>query len=95
MPNLPPQIVSTPPASFEAVEYSYQVKARDPDGDRLTFSLESPPAGMTINSATGRITWPLTGVTPGKYQVKILVRDPQGGEDRQEFVLTLGEPKGQ
>jgi len=91
--NAPPKIVSQPPATFEAFEYSYQVKVQDPDNDQLTFSFENPPPGMTI-SKTGKITWPLSGVQPGKYEIKILVRDPEGGEDRQEFVLTLGEPKG-
>lgn len=94
VPGAPPKIISKPPASFEALEYSYQVKVQDPDNDRLSFSLETPPSGMTI-SRGGKITWPLSGVQPGKYEVKILVRDPEGGEDRQEFVLTLGEPKGQ
>jgi len=92
VPGAPPKIVSKPPATFEALEYSYQVNVKDPDNDRLTFSLESPPPGMTMTKQ-GRITWPLTGVLPGKYEVKIVVRDPEGGEDRQEFVLTLGEPK--
>mgnify|MGYP001058423046 CR=1 FL=1 len=93
VPGAPPKIVSKPPASFEALEYSYQVKVKDPDNDRLTFSLEKPPQGMSITKG-GKITWPLTGVKAGKYEVKILVRDPEGGEDRQEYVLNLGEPKG-
>lgn len=89
VPGSSPKIVSKPPASFETLEYSYQVKVKDPDNDQLTFSLDRPPQGMTI-TRSGKITWPLTGVQPGKYEVKILVRDPEGGEDRQEFVLTLG-----
>lgn len=93
-PNLPPRIVSTPPPKFETLEYTYQVKANDPDRDKLTFSLEAPPKGMLVNKGTGKITWPLTGVAPGKYVVKIVVRDPAGGEDRQEFELTLGEAGG-
>jgi hypothetical protein len=94
VPGSPPKIISRPPAKFEAYEYSYPVRVRDADNDRLTFSLEKPPEGMSIDRRSGKITWPLTGVQPGKYEVKIVVRDSEGGEDRQEFVLTLGEPKG-
>ena len=95
VPGAPPKIVSKPPASFEAYEYSYQVRVKDPDNDKLVFSLDNPPKGMTIGKRSGKITWPLTGVQAGNYDVKIVVRDPEGGEDRQEYVLTLGTPKDQ
>ncbi len=66
--NHPPVI--EPIADYTAAEgqtYTYQVAASDPDGDTLTYSLGCPsggdcspatiPAGMTINSSTGLITW--------------------------------------
>lgn len=87
-----PTIVSKPPSRFETVEYIYQVKAEDPDKEQLTFALDNPPQGMSIDPTAGRISWPLTGVQPGKYEIKIVVRDPEGGEDRQEYDLTLGVP---
>jgi hypothetical protein len=92
IPNAPPQIVSQPPQQFEATEYSYQVKARDPDGDKLAYTLTKMPAGMTINRATGLIAWPLTGVKAGVYPLRIVVRDPDGAEAFQEYALTLGVP---
>jgi hypothetical protein len=92
VPNAPPQIVSAPPAQFEAREYLYQVEARDPDGDPLVYRLEQAPAGMTINPATGVVTWPLTGVRPGDYSLKIVVADSEGAEVYQEFSLALGAP---
>lgn len=88
-----PTIVSTPPTRFEALVYTYQVQAKDIDNDPLTFALDTPPAGMTIDPATGLISWPLSGIQPGKYEVKIVVRDPEGGEDHQRYELVLGEPK--
>lgn len=88
-----PKIVSSPPAQFEARVYNYQVQAEDIDNDKLTFALEAAPAGMNIDAATGLISWPLTGVQPRSYEVKIVVRDPDGGEDRQQYELVLGEPK--
>jgi len=46
---------------------------------------------MATNS-TGLVTWPLTGVKPGVYPVKIVISDPEGAEVTQEFNLTLGTP---
>ncbi|MDP2228935.1 MAG: putative Ig domain-containing protein, partial [Moraxellaceae bacterium] len=43
--------------AVENVPYSYDVEAEDPEGQPLTFSLTTFPAGMTINAATGVISW--------------------------------------
>lgn len=90
VPNAPPRLLSQPPAQFEAREYRYQVEARDPDGDPLVYRLEQAPPGMTINPATGMVTWPLSGVRPGDYSLKIVVADPEGAEAYQEFKFALG-----
>lgn len=91
VPNAPPRITSQPPQNFEALEYQYQAKASDPDGDQLAYQLAQAPPGMAINAA-GLVTWPLTGVKPGVYPVKIVISDPEGAEVTQEFNLTLGTP---
>jgi hypothetical protein len=88
-----PEIVSRPAAWFESKIYSYQVVAKDLDNDQLTFSLDNPPEGMTIDAKTGLVSWSLTGIAPGKYPIKVVVRDPDGGEDSQEFELVLGGQK--
>jgi len=93
VPNAPPRIESSPPQKFEALEYSYQPKATDPDDDSLVWRLDKAPQGMTINPSNGLINWPLTGATPGAYPMKIVVSDPDGAEAFQEFTLTLGAPK--
>ncbi|CUS40747.1 T1SS secreted agglutinin RTX [hydrothermal vent metagenome] len=52
-------------AATEGVEFTYTVVASDIDtGDVLAFSLTGEPAGMTIDSVTGVITW-----TPGNGAV--------------------------
>lgn len=91
VPNAPPQILSQPPQRFEALEYRYQVKARDADGDPLVYSLAKAPQGMTVDRA-GLVAWPLAGVQPGTYPLRVVVRDPEGAEAFQEFSLTLGAP---
>ena len=90
VPGAPPQIVSKPPERFEAMTYSYQVRVRDVDGDKVTYKLEKAPAGMTIGRTSGLVTWPLAGVKPGAYPVKIVAVDAEGSSVTQEYTLTLG-----
>jgi len=90
IPNAAPQVLSALPEYFESLEYSYQCKAADPDGDEVTYALEEAPDGMTINSATGQVTWPLSGVKGGEYPVKIVASDPSGAAAFQEYILTIG-----
>ncbi|MEM2869055.1 MAG: putative Ig domain-containing protein, partial [Thermoplasmata archaeon] len=44
--------------AYAGKPYSCQIEASDEDGDVLEFSLFRAPAGMTINSSTGLISWP-------------------------------------
>jgi hypothetical protein len=94
VPNAPPRFVSQPPQQFAAYEYRYQVKARDPDGDRLVYSLEKAPQGATIDRGNGLVVWPLTGVPAGNYPLKIVVRDAEGAAASQEFTVVLGATTG-
>ncbi|MDJ0782529.1 MAG: putative Ig domain-containing protein [Desulfosarcinaceae bacterium] len=63
--NTAPSITSTAPTSVAPGDtYTYQPTANDPDGDTLTWSLTDEPSGMTIDAATGAISWtPAAGVT--------------------------------
>jgi hypothetical protein len=88
--NNAPTIVSTPPAPVTPDQYEYAVRATDFDGDRLTYELETAPAGMTIESATGRIAWMIPPGNRGVFHVKVLAKDGQGGTAYQEFDLALG-----
>ena len=55
--NRPPEIMSVPVQQVTAgLVYRYDVWAGDPDGDPLTYSLDSAPAGMNVDDR-GRITW--------------------------------------
>ncbi|RKY54791.1 MAG: hypothetical protein DRP89_04540, partial [Candidatus Neomarinimicrobiota bacterium] len=56
--NDPPTIISsTITTAREDSLYLYDVNAQDPDNDTLVYSLETNPAGMTINSESGLIQW--------------------------------------
>jgi hypothetical protein len=53
------EVLGSIPVSLNA-GYLYQVRAVDPDGDPLHYSLTTAPAGMTIDPQTGTIRWPAT-----------------------------------
>ncbi len=67
--------------------YTYDVDAVDPDNDHLIYSLLNSPAGMSIDSNTGKITWMPSIV--GQQAVTVLVTDSRGGKDTQEFSLNV------
>jgi len=72
--------------------YTYDVNAKDPDlGDSLTYSLVAKPEGMTIDSATGLITWRPTSAQAGTYDVQIKVEDSNSipASDTQSFSITV------
>ncbi|NOQ69227.1 MAG: hypothetical protein GQ573_03850, partial [Gammaproteobacteria bacterium] len=86
--NQPPVIQSAPVLSAQTETlYSYSVTASDDDGDTLMFTLTQSPAGMIIDSGSGLITW--TPNVAGSYSVGVLVSDSNGGEDEQQFVITV------
>ena len=47
------------PTGFASIDsaYTYQVVATDPNGDTLTYELLDGPAGMTMDAATGVLSW--------------------------------------
>lgn len=89
--NLPPVIVSTPVVSVLTGEnYLYDVNADDPDQDELVYALVLAPAGMSIESATGEITWQAN--VAGTVDVEVKVSDPDGLEDTQNFQILVSTP---
>ena len=76
-------------ASDPPVLYSYQVTAKDPDGDTLTYSLLKSPPDMTIDSDTGLIEWLVTSKDLGSYEIIVEVADGMGGTDQQMFTLEI------
>ncbi|MGQ0667100.1 MAG: putative Ig domain-containing protein [Nitrospiraceae bacterium] len=87
--NNAPTIVSAPPAPGAPNRFEYSVQAVDPDGDRLTYQLETAPPGMTISEATGLIAWSIPPDQQGTFHVKVVAKDGRGGMASQEFDLTL------
>jgi hypothetical protein len=91
--NAPPEITSVP-GTFATVglPYTYDVEAVDPDpGDILTYSLLSPPAGMTIDPQTGLIEWTPVSEDVGENLVQVAVEDGESGIDTQDFTISVSE----
>lgn len=83
--NNPPLIISAPPQVETGKGFIYDVKATDPDGDRLTYTLLRGPAGMAIDADSGRVVW--NPVTEDSGAVVLQVRDEIGAADVQAFEL--------
>ena len=89
--NTAPLITSNPgtQASIDQA-YTYQVLAKDPEGELLEFGLERSPEGMTIDAETGLIRWTPTLEQQGSHTVEIIVADTQDGLTHQTYTVEVG-----
>ena len=90
--NAAPQFTTVAPtvATVNA-PYVYAAGATDADaGDTLSFSLVSGPAGMSVNPATGLVTWTPTVVQTGARSATLRVADNRGASSTQTFTVTVG-----
>ncbi|MAE43238.1 hypothetical protein CMO93_05680 [Candidatus Woesearchaeota archaeon] len=71
-------------------QYSYDVDATDPDGDTLNFSLTTAPSGMSINAASGLITFIPSSI--GNFNVIVQASDGNL-TDSQSYQLTVTNAK--
>ncbi|PSF35821.1 hypothetical protein C7H19_15470 [Aphanothece hegewaldii CCALA 016] len=85
--NQAPIIISIPRTqSSVGNRYYYALSATDPDGDLLTYSLATAPAGMTISD--GVIIWKPTATQSGEHTIKIRVNDGNLFVE-QTYLLTI------
>jgi Putative Ig domain len=80
-----PSITATP-----GVEYQYDLQAKDPEGDALTYSLDpaSQDLGMTLDSL-GRLRWTPTSAQLDTKSVTLTVTDSAGSTVTQQFNLSV------
>ncbi|MEX1232941.1 MAG: putative Ig domain-containing protein [Planctomycetaceae bacterium] len=87
--NQPPEFTTAPSNNAVAnMPYQYPAHAVDPDGDTIVYSLPKKPAGMSINPATGKITWTPTYAQSGVHDVVLRVTDSFGASAEQHFSIT-------
>ena len=92
IPDSPPVITSTPENAVTGNSFNYEVKANDPDGDPLTFSLKNAPQGMSIDPSSGSIDWEFTDNDAGDYSMEIIVKDPDGAYAVQNVSFSIKKP---
>lgn len=90
--NSPPTVTTTPPPPTNLERYEYAVRATDPDGDPIRFSLVSAPLGMTIGENSGLIIWRIPPGLKGTHNAQIAIEDNRGGSAVQNIELTLPAP---
>ena len=85
-----PSITSSPRTAVQlGRNYLYGVDANDLDRDRLTYSLDVFPAGMTIDASTSIVSWTPAGEQLGTHDVTLRVEDGRGGIATQTFMLQV------
>lgn len=92
--NAAPRFVSVPVTEAIAGRaYGYDSEAVDPNEDVLTYSLVGGPQGMTIDPATGLISWTPQVSDAGMAEVHIMADDGHGGVAEQRYQLrTIAAP---
>ncbi|WP_245178501.1 M4 family metallopeptidase [Streptomyces montanisoli] len=66
---------------------SLQIQASDPGGETLTYSATGLPAGLSINSSTGRITG--TPTTAGTSSVNVTAKNTDNATGKAAFTWTV------
>ncbi|MBN2224505.1 MAG: putative Ig domain-containing protein, partial [Deltaproteobacteria bacterium] len=92
--NLSPEIEPIPDISIaHGQDWSYPVKADDPNGDKVFYDLDlfstSSYMQMEIDSE-GVITWKADKQRYGRFGVTVWAYDYRGGETCEQFILTVG-----
>jgi RHS repeat-associated protein len=86
-----PVIQSTPAiTATPGVEYKYDLQAKDPEGEALTYTLDSASQtlGMTLDNL-GRLRWTPTTAQLGTQSVILTVTDSAGAKITQQFNLAV------
>jgi len=79
--NSTPKIIELKNIAADEKHLSYQVVAKDADGDTLTYSLADGVKGMTIDGRSGVVQWSIDPAAPqADITVTVKVADGLGGE---------------
>ncbi|MDE2878084.1 hypothetical protein [Candidatus Palauibacter soopunensis] len=93
-PNRRPTPTSTIPpqelAAGDTLTLDAAAYFTDPDGDALTYSIETSDAGVASASLSGA-TVTVVGVAPGEARVTIRARDPRALQARLDFSVLVPE----
>ncbi|MFH1567325.1 MAG: putative Ig domain-containing protein [Gemmatimonadota bacterium] len=87
--NEPPTFTSTTPTqALEDSLLTYAIAAADPNGDAITYSVVTGPAGLTVD-AGGVVRWRPAQGDVGSVTVQLAATDTKGATALQTFTLTV------
>ena len=90
--SLAPEIVSEANLRAKTGQvYRYQVVAKDPDGDALSYQVGNLPNGVSIDS-NGLLTWQPTEAQVGLHSLSVVVKDVTGKSVTQQFNVAVTAP---
>jgi Phosphodiester glycosidase len=92
----PPRFTTVPPgAAAVGTPYVYDADAIDIDvDDMLAFRLDSPPAGVTVDAATGVVQFVPAADDPPRLGLTLIVSDGRGAEARQSWLIDIAGAMG-
>lgn len=79
-----------PTGAIVGVQYNFQPKASDPDGNTLTFSITGKPAWATFSTTTGKLSGTPSSANIGSYpNIVIRVSDGTSSAALSAFTITV------
>jgi hypothetical protein len=93
--NVTPKVIEEKNVAFDGKQLKYQLKAVDPDGDSLTYTLVDAPKDMTIDPKSGLIDWTVQPENQEPRTINVKITDGHGGEIVYPLKVSLakGETK--
>ena len=91
--NQAPRIIADPAYYIVKGEYIYNTSANEPDGELITFGLESAPEGMTIDSETGQVRWKIPADFVGTMEYTVTATDTQDTTARLPLTFSVIQDK--
>ncbi len=92
--NNPPALrAPSSQTAYLGKEFSYTVDAKDPDElDRVTYRLDKPPTGVSIDSKSGKLRW--SPKEKGKFELTVFAKDDglPAKESTAKVVVNVTDP---
>lgn len=86
--NIKPKILSIPkPVAVAGLEYEYQFRAKDPNGDPIVYKAMKLPTGARFDPTTGLLVWKPDKKQKGVNNIVLEVVDSHGESAVQEFQI--------
>lgn len=87
--NMPPAITEEKQHSLENDLFTYQVRASDPDGDSLAYSIKTGPPGLSIDTKTGLVRWKVPPDFKGNAPFTVSVSDGHSGDATLSLSISI------